>query len=1074
MAAAVATSKWKTRRRRVYQSVFQTDITQPTPYSTPSIRFTEQGRPFGGHLLSPELKHQLHNASHALAASLNAAPDTLQPLSDHRNTADDLSQQVVGKFLPYAPTVAAGFLSHPQPPPTGHQSGVQDAAEEQMRYDRAWHVVTSRLVLPASATAEDSFGTLAPDSQYQSQGQEVSSEAAFYEALRLVVNAPTALPRAAHTEDILFWHTQQVRRHFAQHVLPLLSACAEGLLEEDDLRDPTGRGSYEKHMIIVMSSVRTLEAAMRLYSYGMQLLVRGIQRVQTAEKENAASDPELIASRFRRDVHALVSNSASPQLMRSLRVVLIHLVGNTLGVPARRHGKNHHDTVTTRPAPPTENDLNSLASRKRLLELLEPLCSVGLAGERFQILFAEVMDAMMSDFVKGAYAGIWAAPAEQHGLTRSTSITGLQATSPASSSPCISSLCNWIENHYARLAIEVLSRITDDSSQPPVTLSDVKTYQSLALGRLAALRIAELFDIVLAWPSSRGALDDLRAAITTPARRLQLTDSFAVTLQRRLLHPGRSTLEILQTYIAMIRTFHALDHSKVLLSRVSPSLQLYLCGREDAVRIVVTGLLASPEEIRAARLEKQMREEKEGLSRGRHAGTSQSGPFMTPALPPRRGLRSRHGTPEVEEAGIREVPPVSGSTTGGTHSAKLVELALLMTDPIQSRRAGGADEDADLDWNDMSWVPDPIDAGANYKRPRSEDVIGTLISALGSQDTFIREFQVIVAERLLSDQARFDQEVRVLNLLKKRFGEAALQNCDVMIRDIQDSRRLDGAIRKVQGVKDGESSRPPPAATPTNPKTRSRAAPSSSSPSVSSEAPYHARILSRLFWPNLDREHFLLPTPISEHQKQYEQGYEHLKASRKLTWLNQLGQATVELELQDRTVAVDCKTYEATVIYAFQSSDTTPARMTVSDLEEHLQMDDDLITSALSFWVSKGVLARRGETYVVLETASGPDLGPTSSAPGSPGPAADAEPAAPAVVVDEKEAGRRAMYWQYIRGMLTNASATMPLGQMAMMMKMLIADGFPWSNEELQEFLGEKVADGELEIVVGKYRLVRK
>jgi anaphase-promoting complex subunit 2 len=58
--------------------------------------------------------------------------------------------------------------------------------------------------------------------------------------------------------------------------------------------------------------------------------------------------------------------------------------------------------------------------------------------------------------------------------------------------------------------------------------------------------------------------------------------------------------------------------------------------------------------------------------------------------------------------------------------------------------------------------------------------------------------------------------------------------------------------------------------------------------------------------------------------------------------------------------------------------------------------------------------------------------------------------------------------------MLTNASASMPLAQMAMMMKMLIADGFAWGNEELQDFLGEKVAAGEMEVVGGKYRLVKK
>ena len=73
-----------------------------------------------------------------------------------------------------------------------------------------------------------------------------------------------------------------------------------------------------------------------------------------------------------------------------------------------------------------------------------------------------------------------------------------------------------------------------------------------------------------------------------------------------------------------------------------------------------------------------------------------------------------------------------------------------------------------------------------------------------------------------------------------------------------------------------------------------------------------------------------------------------------------------------------------------------------------------------------------------------------------------------------KEKEKRQVYWQFIVGMLTNSSPTMPLGQISMMMKMLIADGFPWSNEELQEFLGEKIADGELEIVGGKYKLVKK
>ena len=79
---------------------------------------------------------------------------------------------------------------------------------------------------------------------------------------------------------------------------------------------------------------------------------------------------------------------------------------------------------------------------------------------------------------------------------------------------------------------------------------------------------------------------------------------------------------------------------------------------------------------------------------------------------------------------------------------------------------------------------------------------------------------------------------------------------------------------------------------------------------------------------------------------------------------------------------------------------------------------------------------------------------------------------AAALVADEGiTAEKGQMYWQFIRGMLKNSSSQMPLGQIAMMLKMLIPEGFPYSNEELQGFLGRKVSEGELEFVGGKYRL---
>ncbi|KAK4451479.1 anaphase-promoting complex subunit 2 [Podospora aff. communis PSN243] len=1110
MPPAVASpSPWRRRRRLVFQSVFQTDVSQPTPQVTPCVRFPDHGQPFGGH------GHDTGAGSVELPGDFRAqsgpvfsqAATTQEHGLAHAPTITDLSSSSQS-------TIVAPSRSDLYPPQPLFPM-LATAGNDQVAYDRAWHVVTARIALPSSATADDSFGTLPPDSQrhpasqlHPASQQVVGADQEFYDALALVVHAASLSPRATHTDDIIAWHAQQVRAHFAQHVIPLLSGCVddEGDNEgrEDEVRGARGVGQlgvgrksnyYERHIVIVMSSIRTLEAALRLYFYGLGLLIRGFGRlVDGSASEQAAAEAELLATRFRRDIHALVGNSASEELMRSVRIVLVRLASTILGMPSAEDGVTRSAPLH-RPSPPSDEDVRALAARQRLHELVEQLHNVGLAGERFQVLFAEIMDSMMSKFVTGAYAGAWTLSSDgSREVSAAASTISLRANSSQSStSPCILSLSDWIENHFARLSLEVLSRVSSDPSSSPVTLSDVKTYQSLALGRLAALRIAELFDIALAWPQSRGALDDLRATITTTARRLQLTSNFSRTLQTRLLHPGRSTLEILRTYIAIIRTFHALDPSKVLLSHIEPNLQLYLCQRDDAVRVVVTGLLASVDEIRNARKAKEFAE-RQHQGKTQKGGDAESGPFMTPAIP-RRGnhrtpgstRRRRDSTPDQTAMDLLDTPLKTSRGRAAAPPNKLVELALLLNDHTQTRRP--APEDEELDWNDMSWVPDPVDAGANYKRPKSEDVIGTLISALGSEDTFIKEFSSVVAGRLLGEPTRFDQELRVLDLLKRRFGEAALQNCDVMIRDVQDSRRVDAAIkRQREKATGGTRATETPLRTPTANK---------GTETVETEAQYQARILSRLFWPDLEREHFLLPTPIVEYQRWYEQGYETLKSKRKLTWLNQLGQARVELELEDRTVVVDCSTIEATVIYAFQDPEAKPggdgpARRSADELYNELQLDEDLISEALTFWAGKGVLKRVAPgTFVVVETlasatasaAGNASSGTEAVAAGSPSEGdaeAEASEGASPRKQDSgsgrsaKEKERRAMYWQYVKGMLTNASASMPLAQVSMMMKMLVPDGFPWSGEELQEFLGEKVTAGDLEVVGGKYRLARK
>ncbi|KAI0404996.1 Cullin family protein [Xylaria palmicola] len=889
MAATVDT-KWNARKRRAVHSVFPADsFSQPTPHATPSGRFTDQGQPFGGPLVQAQTQQSITPRAWAAAGASEAPPLTWQADPEHTHAA--------------------------------HQAS----------FDRAWHTVTARIALPPSVTAEDSFGSL-PNSQDLEDG-------IFENALLDVLNPASRLPLAGHTEDIVAWHTQQVRQHFFSYVLPLLTIC----------------DGYSDQTQVLLGSVRTLEAAHRQYLYGLSLIMRPMLPEQA----------DLALKRFHRDLHAIVGNSMSSALLSALRTVLGFMMKTVLGIKST-NSPVHDGKKLTRPD-------EVARTREELVQLVDSLCKVGLAGERFQILFAELLDSMMVLYVQESFAGGWGST--DHDVPMSDSLTSQhQPVQPR----CILQLSDWVENHYARLAVEVTKRLGDIE----VSWADVEKWKGTAIGRLASLRISELFDIVINWPNSEGGIEDLRFAVTTPQRRLQLTDAFSAALQNRLLHPGRSTLEILRTYIAMIRTFHKLDHSRVLLDRVAYSLQLYLCTREDTVRTIVSGLLSTPSEVNSE-----------------------------------------------------------------ARKTKLVELVELLYDPDQYRS-----ERQDEEWDDLTWVPPPVDAGSNYKRRKSEDVIGTLISALGSPEVFIKEFQNIIGERLLSAQASFDQEIGVLDLLKKRFGESSLQACDVMIRDIQDSRRLNGVIHR------GAINQVDNASLISN---------------------IHAKILSRLYWPDVGDEDFSLPSTVAAMQKTYGSVFEYLKPSRKLKWLNHLGRATVELEFEDRTIVEDVRTYEAAVINAFSEENTSS--WTFEELWASMQIDEDLLVAALQFWEKKHVLRKqRDGRYVVIERLSDVTSSPSGEQSGiavASAAATDAIQASPRKTkpgMSEKEKEKRSVYWQFIVGMLTNSSPAMPLNNIAMMMKMLIPDGFPWSNEELQEFLAEKLGEGELELVGGKYKLIKK
>jgi anaphase-promoting complex subunit 2 len=400
----------------------------------------------------------------------------------------------------------------------------------------------------------------------------------------------------------------------------------------------------------------------------------------------------------------------------------------------------------------------------------------------------------------------------------------------------------------------------------------------------------------------------------------------------------------------------------------------------------------------------------------------------------RRYLRERDDTVRVIVGGLLSEPEAERTED------VLVEIAQELK---RSSIQGNNSINAELDWDNMDWVPDPVDAAPDYLKSDAVDVMGSLTSLFESKEIFVKELQALLGDRLLLSKGSYEHEVQVLDHLKARFGDSALQACEVMLRDVLESSRVDALITgDLRAVK--------------------------------IEAPLprmHAKVLSRLFWPTMSEQTFEMPEVVQKAQRLYEKTFEHVKQSRQISWVPSLGQIKVELELEDRTVVEEVLPYQAAVIYAFQSAPGAASTRTVSALASRLTMTAALVRSACIFWVSKRVLAENSvDTFAVLETLpDGSDVIMAEPSGKQEASAAAAEAAAAQAAKEAEEEERKqkmAIYHQFIVSMLTNQGA-MPLPRIAMMLNIVVPGGFPFSSEELKEFLTGMVKDGQLEVGPG-------
>lgn len=112
---------------------------------------------------------------------------------------------------------------------------------------------------------------------------------------------------------------------------------------------------------------------------------------------------------------------------------------------------------------------------------------------------------------------------------------------------------------------------------------EIETLKSLGIllqahvfSTFSEIRIGELFDIIVDYPDSKSALADLKISLSKTDQRRPLMILLKAAFEKRLLHPGANTNDILSQYVSTIKALKDLDPSGVILETVGEPIKLYL------------------------------------------------------------------------------------------------------------------------------------------------------------------------------------------------------------------------------------------------------------------------------------------------------------------------------------------------------------------------------------------------------------------------------------------------------------------------------------------------------------------
>ncbi|KAI8902062.1 hypothetical protein BC833DRAFT_574927 [Globomyces pollinis-pini] len=209
--------------------------------------------------------------------------------------------------------------------------------------------------------------------------------------------------------------------------------------------------------------------------------------------------------------------------------------------------------------------------------------------------------------------------------------------------------------------------------------------------------------------------------------------------------------------------------------------------------------------------------------------------------------------------------------------------------------------------------------------------IKVLLSIFPAKSGFAKEYQVVLCEELMELQTfSLEEQVRHVEILKVLFGETEMSEAFVMLKDMEDSRRIHNHFRSRNNTDE-----------------------------------ISTIVLSNLFWPKLNTGEFDVPNRLLERRKLFVESFEEIQRYRKLEWMSNSGTVSIEVYRRNgESFKLNVSPLNASLLLQFESEDVVE----YDHIRKILNCTVEQLNHSIRFWATHKILHLFGTQIVSLES----------------------------------------------------------------------------------------------------------